>query len=104
MTGAAYARAGAARDIAMVVPSFSAAASIVSVTDLVATMPRSLFEVLGPRLRLRTLAAPIPPLSIAMKLCWHQRTHADPAALGFRDLVRRAVTDGRNRTGSARGQ
>jgi DNA-binding transcriptional LysR family regulator len=92
LTGAAYARAGVTRNVAMVVPSFSAAAAIVAATDLVATVPSSLYEVLGPRLGLRTLAAPIPPLFVTMKLSWHERTHADPAATGFRDLVRRAVT------------
>src|SRR5262249_7742595 len=79
------------RDVAMVVPTFSAAAAIVAATDLVATVPKSLFEVLGPRLQLRELAAPIPPLLVTMQLSWHERTHADPAAGGFRDLVRRAV-------------
>lgn len=90
LAGAAYARAGVARDVAMTVPTFSAAAAVVAATDLVATVPASLFDVVGPVLRLRALPAPIPPLPIATNLCWHERTHADPAAAAFRDVVRRA--------------
>ena len=90
LAGAAYAKAGVARDVAMTVPTFSAAAAVVAATDLVATVPASLFGVVGPILRLCALPAPIPPLPIATNLCWHERTHADPAAAAFRDVVRRA--------------
>ena len=90
LAGAAYARAGVVRDVVMTVPTFSAAAAVVSATDLVATVPASLFGVVGPLLRLRTLPAPIPPLPIVTNLCWHERTNADPAAAAFRDLVQRA--------------
>jgi len=91
---AAYAKAGIARDIAMIVPSFSAAAAVVAATELVTTVPRSLFEVLGPRLQLHVLEAPIPPHSVTMKLSWHERTHADPACVVFREAVRRAIAGG----------
>jgi DNA-binding transcriptional LysR family regulator len=91
LTAGAYARAGVPREVALVVPSFTAAAAVVAQTDLVATLPHSLFEVLAPRLGIRTLRAPIPPLFVTMKLGWHERTHADAAAVGFRDLLRRAV-------------
>ena len=94
VTAAAYARAGVPRNVAMVVPTFSAAAAVVAATDLVATVPRSLFDVLGPRLQLQVLPDPIPPLSVTMKLSWHERTHLDPAASGFRDVVRRAIAAG----------
>jgi DNA-binding transcriptional LysR family regulator len=91
LAGTAYARAGVTRDIAMTVPTFSAAAAVVAATDLVATVPASLFGSVGPLLRLRPLPSPIPPLPIVTNLCWHERTHLDPAAVGFRDMVRRAV-------------
>ena len=92
LAGDAYARAGITRDVATTVPTFSAAAAIVAATDLVATIPASLFEAVGPLLRLRSLPSPIPPLRIATNLCWHERTHADSAAAAFRDVVRRALT------------
>jgi DNA-binding transcriptional LysR family regulator len=91
LAGAAYARAGVTRDVAMTVPTFSAAAAIVASTDLVATVPASLFDAVGPLLHLRTLPAPIPPLPIVTNLCWHERTHADSAAAAFRNVVLRAV-------------
>jgi DNA-binding transcriptional LysR family regulator len=91
VTAAAYSAAGVARDVAMTVPSFMCAAAVVATTDFVATIPEPLYDALKPALRLRTLQAPIAPLSVPMKLCWHERTHADPAAIAFRALVRRAV-------------
>jgi hypothetical protein len=60
-------------------------------TDLVATVPASVFEVLREQLDLRTLPFPIPTMMIATNLCWHARTHTDAGAAGFRDIVRRAV-------------
>ena len=91
LAGAAYARAGITRDVAMTVPTFSAAAAIAAASDLVATVPASLFDVVGPLLRLCALPAPIPEVRIVTNLCWHERTHADPAAAAFRDVLRRAA-------------
>jgi DNA-binding transcriptional LysR family regulator len=91
LTAAAYARAGIPRAVAVVVPTFTAAAAVAASTDLVATLPASLAEVLGPRLGLRVIAAPAPIASVTMHLTWHDRTDADPAMVAFRDLVRRAV-------------
>jgi DNA-binding transcriptional LysR family regulator len=87
---AAYARLGIARDVALVVPSFTAAAAVVAATDFVATVPTSLLQVLGERLGIRAVAVPVPPLSIAIKLAWHDRTDQDPALRAFRDLITRA--------------
>jgi DNA-binding transcriptional LysR family regulator len=87
----AYAKAGLKRTIGVIVPTFAAATAVVAATDLVATVPASLFEAYGKRLRLRALPLPIPPLIIHTNLCWHERTHADPAAAAFRDVVRRAA-------------
>src|SRR5262249_36246127 len=64
LAGVGYARAGVTRDVAMRVPTFSAAAAVVAATDLVAMVPASLFDTMGPLLRLRALPSPIPPLSI----------------------------------------
>jgi DNA-binding transcriptional LysR family regulator len=90
---AGYAALGVARDIAVVVPTFTAAAAIVAGTDLVASLPDSLVEVLGPRLALRRLATPLAPIGTAINLLWHERTHQDPAQRAFRDvLVRAAAT------------
>ncbi|WP_164013969.1 LysR family transcriptional regulator [Pyxidicoccus trucidator] len=90
----AYARLGIARDIALVVPNFSAAAAVVADTDLVATLPASLVARLGPVLGLRTIQSPVPPLHVTINLWWHERTDADPAMIAFRDLIRRAGARG----------
>jgi DNA-binding transcriptional LysR family regulator len=91
LTAAAYARAGVPRPVAVVVPTFTAAAAVAASTNLVATLPASLAEVLGPRLGLRIIAAPAPIASVTMHLLWHDRTDADPAMRALRDLVRKAI-------------
>jgi len=93
----AYARAGVPREVVMTVPSFTAAAAVVAASDLVATLPASLLAVRGTQLGLRALVAAVPTPAVEMALCWHERTHADPAAVAFRALVRRAVLDARAR-------
>jgi DNA-binding transcriptional LysR family regulator len=91
---AAYTRAGIERQVAMTVPSFSAAAAVVTTTELVATLPRSLFVVQGARWGLRAVAGSVPEHTVAIALCWHERTHVDPAAAAFRALVAAAIRTG----------
>jgi DNA-binding transcriptional LysR family regulator len=98
LAGGAYAKAGVVRDVAMNVPTFSAAAAIVAATDLVATVPESLYQAMKAQMHLKSLPFPIPTLTIATNLCWHSRTDADATASGFRDIVRRATITGRYRT------
>jgi DNA-binding transcriptional LysR family regulator len=96
LVAVAYANAGIEREAVMTVPSFSAAAAVVAVSDLVATLPASLLAVQGPRLGLRALTGPVPTHTLQMALSWHERTHADPAAVAFRALVRRSVLEARS--------
>jgi DNA-binding transcriptional LysR family regulator len=91
---AAYARAGIARQVAMTVPSFAAAAAVVATTQLAATLPRSLFLVQGARWGLRAVKGPVPEQTIAIALCWHERTHADPACAAFRALLAATIRSG----------
>jgi DNA-binding transcriptional LysR family regulator len=86
-----YARAVIPRVVTMTVPSFSAAAAVLARTDLVATFPASLVRARGKALGLRSVRGPVPEHTLAMAMCWHERTHGDPAARAFRDLVRKAV-------------
>jgi DNA-binding transcriptional LysR family regulator len=86
---AVYARAGVRRRVALTVPSFAAAAAVVAGTDLVTTLPASL--VAAHATRLRVVSTPLPEHTVKIALCWHERTHADPAAIAFRALVRGAV-------------
>ena len=88
---AAYARDGIERSVIATLPSFAAAAAVAAATDLVATLPRSLFQVLGKPLGLAAVQGAVPSLAVTMAMCWHERTHVDPALLAFRQLVRRSV-------------
>src|SRR5262249_10219951 len=88
---AGYARLGIAREVALVVPTFVAAAAIVSATDLVATLPETLVRVLGQALATRAVATPVRPPTVNVKLCWHERPDRDPALRVFRDIVARSV-------------
>lgn len=101
---AAFAKAGVARDVVMTVPSFMVAAEIVSRTELVTMLPSSLLKAKGAALGLRAIALPStlapPPIELAM--CWHERTHSDPAARAFRALVRDVVSAQRPRGASLR--
>jgi DNA-binding transcriptional LysR family regulator len=93
---ASYAALGVARDIAAVVPTFTAAAAIVAGTDLVASLPSSLVNVLGPRLALRRVGTPLAPIETTINLLWHERTHQDPALRAFRELLAAAASTRRH--------
>jgi len=80
-------QSGLRRKVALVVPSFVTAAMTAARTDYLAGLPdrvASLFTGLLP-LRVVTPAFPMP--SIATVLVWHERTHADPGARAFRELI-----------------
>lgn len=87
----AYARLGIQRAIAMIVPSFIAAAAVVAETDWVATLPLSLVEAFRPKYTLVRLQAEAPTQRTALHLIWHERTNADPAATAFRAIVRQSL-------------
>jgi DNA-binding transcriptional LysR family regulator len=91
VAGAAYVRAGVARNVVMTVPTFTAAAATIAETDYVASLPASLLRVLGPKLGVQAVSGPVPQLSVRMELSWHERTHTDPAMIAFRALVKRAL-------------
>jgi DNA-binding transcriptional LysR family regulator len=95
-----YARIGIARDVAVIVPTFTAAAAVVSTTDLVATLPERAFERIAAGFDLQPIAAPVHPPNVAIRLAWHERTHHDPAMRAFRDLVQRAAPSPRARPAS----
>ncbi|WGD53078.1 LysR family transcriptional regulator [Bradyrhizobium sp. CB1650] len=85
-----YAHLGIDRVIAMVVPSFMAAAAVVADTDLVATLPVSLVQVFSAQFGLIALEGIAPTQCTPLHLIWHERTHFDPAASAFRAIVHRA--------------
>ena len=92
-----YAGLDIKREVAVVVPSFMAAAAIVAETDLVATLPESLVKAFGHRLGLEVMLAPAPKVTLDLKLIWHDRTDGDPAMRAFRALVAQAMTQARSK-------
>jgi len=86
-----YQKLGISREIAVVVPTFTAALAVVAKTDFLATIPKSVVTALAPALGIRILETPLRTPPLPMYLSWHQRTHADPALSLFRQLVLRAV-------------
>lgn len=68
------------------VPTFSAAATVVGATDLVAGMPRRVAERFAAT-TLRIVASPLPTMAFRMELQWHAHTHHDPIASAFREVV-----------------
>lgn len=86
-----YAQLGLRHDVAMVVPSFVAAAAVVAQTEWVATLPVSLVQGVGRQFGLVALNSDAPTPCTPLNLVWHERTHADPASRAFRALVKRSM-------------
>lgn len=86
-----YMRLGIERRVAVTVPNFIAAAAVIAKTDLVATIPSTLMELLEERFGLRVITGSVPKLMTQIKLVWHERTDNDPAMRAFREVVTRAV-------------
>ena len=83
----AYQKLGVTRNIALVVPTFTAAAAVVAQTDLIAAIPQSVVSALSLALDLRIISTPLRIPSSPMFMSWHQRTHTDPALTLFRELI-----------------
>lgn len=85
--------AGLVRRIVATVPTFAAAASIVAGTDFLSGMPLRAARLFARALPIRILEGPAPPFRFPMHLCWHERTHHDPAVAAFRDVVIEALAE-----------
>lgn len=98
----AFARAGLSRRIAIVVPTFFAAAIVVSATDLITGMPLRVARALQGAFAIQLLRGPPgPAFRFEQHLSWHERTDRDPAATAFRALILEALR-GRARGVTAR--
>jgi DNA-binding transcriptional LysR family regulator len=95
---ASYAALGVVRNIAVIVPTFTAAAAIVAASDLVASLPDSLVDVLAPQFALRRVTTPLAPIGTTLNLVWHDRTHQDPALRAFRALIAALFAKSRRRS------
>lgn len=88
---ALFTRAGVRRDIVVTVPSFTTAAEVVAATDLVTMVPASFLALKGESLGFRGVESVLPTHTISISMCWHDRTHTDPAAVAFRALIREVL-------------
>ena len=84
---AAFARAGVARKVMLSLPGFLGLAATVSASDLIATLPRQIGELLARNAGLRVLACPFPVPPFTVKQHWHARFHQDPANRWLREQV-----------------
>ena len=84
---------GLARSVVAVVPSFRAALSVASVSDLLALVTDSFFNATqGPQARsgpteIRSFPLPVRTEAITVSQMWHPRLDADPAHRWLRGLV-----------------
>jgi DNA-binding transcriptional LysR family regulator len=82
------AREGLTRSMAMVVPSFYAALSIVAETDLVAAVPGRLAEWAETRFGVKRFTLPFALPKFTVAQVWHPRADKDPAHKWMRECVR----------------
>ncbi len=81
---------GLRRRVTRIVPTSCEAAHLVAVTDAVATLPRRLVEVLGPKLGLVQGKTALSFPTFETAVIWHQRTDADLEHRWFRQVLVRA--------------
>ncbi|MBO9515838.1 MAG: LysR family transcriptional regulator [Variovorax sp.] len=81
------ARLGLARNVVVRLSSFLSVARIVARTELIATVPRILGEVLVTQEPVKMLEMPFALPAYAVKQHWHERFHADPGNAWLRRTV-----------------
>jgi DNA-binding transcriptional LysR family regulator len=79
------------RRIARTLPTFMDAALLVSETDYVVTLPRTVVEPLARRLGLRILTVPLALPRFTISMVWHRRHDADSEHQFLRNAVTRAA-------------
>jgi len=92
---------GLRRRTAMIVPSFTTAAMTAAATDYVAWLPDHAAQLYTRILPLRSVRVRLPALEVGCVLLWHDRTHDDPGARCFRDLVIESLRSTRRRSAAS---
>jgi DNA-binding transcriptional LysR family regulator len=98
MLQASLRKQGIERRIQLELPGFLGLAAIVSSTDLVATVPRTIGEMLAQMGPIRVLACPVKVPTFMVKQYWHARYHNDPGVRWLRGACARLLA----RPGSTR--
>ncbi len=79
-------RQGVERRVQLELPGFLGLAAIVSATDLVATVPRTIGETLARMGAIRVVACPLKVPTFMVKQYWHARYHHDPGVRWLRGV------------------
>ncbi|MCA9709613.1 MAG: LysR family transcriptional regulator [Myxococcales bacterium] len=87
----ALAQRGARRRVAVVLPTFVAAALIVARSDLVLTLPCRVARWLREQVAIRVLPAPLPLPEYEVLQLWHERDQHDPSHRWLRGAITRAL-------------
>jgi DNA-binding transcriptional LysR family regulator len=82
---------GLVRDVAVIVPTFTAAAMLAAKTDHLAGMPQRMAQVLGESLPVRTVKFDVGWAGIHMVMSWHARTDHDAGSSAFREVISEAL-------------
>ena len=90
---AALAKLGLYRHCAFSVPYFSAALRMVAGTSLIATLPRTMSELLIDRRTIRLVMPPKELQTLQYVMVWHKRQEIDPRSLWLRQTMREATKD-----------
>ncbi|MCL4760285.1 MAG: LysR family transcriptional regulator [Burkholderiales bacterium] len=85
-------RQGIERRILLELPGFLGLASIVSATDLVATVPRTIGEAVARMGPIRVLPCPLTVPTFPVGLYWHARYHHDPGGRWLRGVCAKLLT------------
>ncbi len=80
-------KASFAPNVTMGIQHIAAIPFIVNATDMVAIVPRELYELFSPLLELKTVRLPKAIPAITIRQYWHPRIASDPSVKFFRELV-----------------
>jgi DNA-binding transcriptional LysR family regulator len=87
----AFQEKGLNRNIVLRVPSFLSVVRLVATTELLATVPRRLGEVMAARENVAIFPTPVPLPSYDVKLHWHARYHTDQANQWLRNVIAKVL-------------
>ncbi|HSV46293.1 MAG TPA: LysR family transcriptional regulator [Ramlibacter sp.] len=103
---AQLARQGLQSNVAMTAPHLASVPFIVALSNLIAVIPRGVFELFWPVAAIKLVETPMRMPSIDIRQYWHPRTDRDPASRFLREVVAEAARDpevvARGRGGGAR--
>jgi DNA-binding transcriptional LysR family regulator len=97
MVQSALKRQGIDRRVQLELPGFLGLAAIVSSTDLIATVPRTIGEMLARMAPIRVLPCPVRIPTFAVKQYWHARYHHDPGLRWLRGVCAQLFTRSESR-------